>query len=92
MRIILLTLGSFGDVNPFIGLGLALQKRGHDVVMIANGYFEPILRRLGLPSRPLVPLKFMWICCTIRILGIIKEGLFYSLGTAWQLFPKLSPK
>jgi rhamnosyltransferase subunit B len=48
MRILLLTIGSFGDVNPFIGLGLALQKRGHEVMVIANTYFEPMLKKVGL--------------------------------------------
>jgi hypothetical protein len=41
-------LGSLGDVNPFIGLGLALKERGHDVVIITNSYFEPIVKQIGL--------------------------------------------
>lgn len=48
MRILLLPLGSLGDVNPFIGLGLALQKRGHEVVVVTNGYFERIVKQAGL--------------------------------------------
>src|SRR5713101_5517338 len=48
MRVLLLPLGSLGDVNPFIGLGLALQKRGHDVVVIANSYFESPIKQVGL--------------------------------------------
>src|SRR4249920_3530994 len=48
MRILLLPLGSLGDVNPFIGLGLALQKRGYEVVVITNGYFESIVKQAGL--------------------------------------------
>jgi rhamnosyltransferase subunit B len=41
----LIALGSYGDVHPFIGLAIALQKRGHDVVLMANPRFEPIIRR-----------------------------------------------
>jgi rhamnosyltransferase subunit B len=48
MRILLLPLGSLGDVNPFIGLGLALQQRGHEAVVIANDYFAPMVKRSGL--------------------------------------------
>lgn len=48
MRILLLPLGSLGDVNPFVGIGLALQRRGHEVVVITNAYFEPALKQAGL--------------------------------------------
>ena len=33
MKIVLLTLGTRGDVGPFIALGKALVSRGHDVVL-----------------------------------------------------------
>ena len=48
MRILLLPLGSLGDVNPFIGLGLALQKRGHEVVVVTNAGFESKIKQAGL--------------------------------------------
>jgi rhamnosyltransferase subunit B len=48
MRVLLLPLGSHGDINPFIGLGLALQERGHEAVVIANSYFESIIKQVGL--------------------------------------------
>jgi UDP:flavonoid glycosyltransferase YjiC (YdhE family) len=31
-----------------MGLGLALRERGHEVTIITNEYFEPLVRRLGL--------------------------------------------
>ena len=46
---LLLPFGSAGDVHPFVGLGLALQNRGHDVEIATNGYFESLIRRCGLP-------------------------------------------
>src|SRR5437868_121543 len=48
MRVLLLPLGSHGDINPFIGLGLALQERGQEAVVIANSYFESIIKQVGL--------------------------------------------
>ena len=49
MRVLLLLpLGSLGDINPFIGLGLGLRERGHEVVVIANSYFESMVKHAGL--------------------------------------------
>ena len=53
MTIILLTLGSAGDIHPFVGLGLALRRRGHRVVLIANPAFGPVADRVGLEVVPL---------------------------------------
>jgi rhamnosyltransferase subunit B len=53
MTILLLTIGSAGDVHPFIGLGLALQSRGHRVKLITNPYFGETARRAGLELIPL---------------------------------------
>lgn len=41
-------VGSSGDVHPFVGLGLALQHRGHSVRLATNGYFRPLVERVGI--------------------------------------------
>ncbi len=48
MHFLLITLGSRGDINPFIGLGLALKKRGHGVTIITSEIYEKLLVDLGL--------------------------------------------
>lgn len=48
MNILLVTLGSHGDVHPFVGIGRALQRRGHSVTILTNPYFEPLIRSAGL--------------------------------------------
>lgn len=48
MQILLQPVGSAGDVHPFVGLGLALKERGHQVVVVTNGYFANLIRRVGL--------------------------------------------
>jgi len=46
--ILLCTIGSAGDVNPFIGIGQELIKRGFRVVLITSQYFETEARSVGL--------------------------------------------
>jgi UDP:flavonoid glycosyltransferase YjiC (YdhE family) len=47
-HVLLVPIGSAGDVHPLIGVGRALAARGRKVTIITNGYFEPIVRRAGL--------------------------------------------
>ena len=47
-RFLLHPVGSAGDVYPFIGLGLALKARGHDVTVLTSGYFRETAERTGL--------------------------------------------
>lgn len=53
MRILMTPVGSGGDVHPYVKVALALQQRGHDVSMIINPYFGPLLDRVGLPFVPI---------------------------------------
>lgn len=53
MRILVITLGSAGDVHPFVALALALRDRGHAVRFATNPHFAPLVERLGLPLRPI---------------------------------------
>jgi rhamnosyltransferase subunit B len=46
-RFILVTLGSGGDVYPFIGIANTLQERGHEVILLANDLFEEEVKRFG---------------------------------------------
>jgi rhamnosyltransferase subunit B len=46
--ILLCTIGSAGDVYPFIGLGLALRQRGYRVTLITSRFFETQARDAGL--------------------------------------------
>lgn len=48
MRILIFPMGSAGDVHPFIGVGKALQARGHDVQVATNSFFESSVTRAGL--------------------------------------------
>jgi rhamnosyltransferase subunit B len=47
-NILLIPVGSAGDVHPFVALGLALRDRGHRVTVITSAYFEQLVRKAGL--------------------------------------------
>jgi len=54
-RILISTFGSFGDVNPYIGLGLALQRRGHEPILAMPGIYRQAVEGEGLGFRAIRP-------------------------------------
>lgn len=52
MRITLVTLGSTGDVRPYVLLGCELKKRGHDVTVATFSAFEEMVKREQLGFYP----------------------------------------
>lgn len=53
-RIILVTLGSSGDVHPFVGIGRALARRGHEVIVATSEPFREIVEKAGLAFRSIL--------------------------------------
>ncbi len=52
MRILLTTWGSRGDFHPFLSLALELQKRGHQVTLGANPYWQEESQKAGIRFIP----------------------------------------
>ena len=52
MNILLIALGSAGDVHPVVGLAIALESRGHRVSVATSPYFEALVRRVGVEFIP----------------------------------------
>lgn len=48
LAIILVGLGSAGDVHPNVGLGVALKRRGHRVTLVAASVFRDLAAQVGL--------------------------------------------
>lgn len=48
MRILILTYGTRGDVQPFLALGQGLKARGHDVWLATSTRFESFIEAQGL--------------------------------------------
>lgn len=55
MRITILTLGTHGDVQPFVALGIGLQRAGHTVRLAARDRYREFVTRHGLEFASLGP-------------------------------------
>ena len=79
-RILILTLGSRGDVQPYVALGAALARRGHDVMVSTGQGFDDLITGHGLTSAPL----------SIDIQAMIDtpeiQAAMTSLRGKWQAF------
>lgn len=48
MHFLMTSVGSSGDVHPYIGLGRRLRERGHEVTLLAADPHQPAIERAGL--------------------------------------------
>jgi rhamnosyltransferase subunit B len=55
LRIVLSTIGTFGDINPLIAVALELKRRGHVPVMAIPAVFKPKIVPLGLEFHEVRP-------------------------------------
>jgi len=44
-RVVIATFGSFGDVNPYVGLALGLKQRGHRPVLATAEFYRSYIER-----------------------------------------------
>jgi len=48
MNILIVAVGSYGDVLPLVGLGRELYSRGHTITFFTNGHFANLVQQAGL--------------------------------------------
>jgi UDP:flavonoid glycosyltransferase YjiC (YdhE family) len=53
VKVVIMTIGSQGDVAPFLGLGVGLQGAHHDVTIATQDSFAAVVREHGLGFRAL---------------------------------------
>jgi UDP:flavonoid glycosyltransferase YjiC (YdhE family) len=53
MNILIVTVGSYGDVLPLVGLGRELRSRGHGVTFFTNGHFADLIQQAELKFVPM---------------------------------------
>jgi sterol 3beta-glucosyltransferase len=52
MRVVIISVGSRGDVQPFVALGVGLRQAGHDVCIATRSRFELFVGEHGLDFAP----------------------------------------
>ncbi len=53
MKVCIFSIGTQGDVRPFVALGLGLQEAGHQVCIVTGDSCESLVRSHGLDYAPL---------------------------------------
>jgi sterol 3beta-glucosyltransferase len=79
MRVAIETLGSRGDVQPYVALALALLARGHDVQLAAPAQFQGFVERHNIPYVAL-PGEFLTLLDTPEGKAAIVGGQGFSGG------------
>ncbi len=87
MRIVFATFGTFGDVNPLIGIGSELVRRGHAVVLAAPEMFRRQAASGGLGFKPVRPEQRADDAAMIAMIYDRKHGT--ERGLREFLFPAL---
>jgi len=58
MKVILISIGTLGDMEPFLSIGQILQEKGHQVICAFPGQFKTIAEESNLQFASL-GLKFI---------------------------------
>lgn len=99
-RIVILTNGSRGDVQPYIALGLGLQQSGYEVLLAADARFQQLVEDYELPfaaiggdvrelleSKTAIQLRDSGQQLRWMLYAIRESGAYLSRGyvDAWEL-------
>jgi sterol 3beta-glucosyltransferase len=55
MQLLIPTIGSRGDLQPYIALGIGLQKAGYSIVIASHPLFRELVESYGLTFAPIGP-------------------------------------
>lgn len=85
----MLTLGSHGDVQPFVALGRGLQAAGHRATLCAPTHFEAFVTGQGVAYAPMDN-GFVELLSTLETRAAVEDmgSLPGALRTVWRLLPK----
>lgn len=77
MRVLIITLGSLGDLLPFLTIAKALRARGHEVCIGASSKFETHVRSIGV--------DFASVFASERLQIPVEDARFWDLDRTWSL-------
>lgn len=91
VRVLVVSIGSAGDVHPFMAIALRLRERGHIVSFVTNPYFAPLLQQAELPLLPVGTVEqfeeaishpALW--SQVRAFGVLATIIRYSTPTVYR--------
>ncbi|MFG5409412.1 glycosyltransferase [Piscinibacter sakaiensis] len=92
MRVLLLTLGSRGDIEPFIALGIGLRAAGHEVTLGATRHLADVIEGHGLRHAPMDDGFFELLHSRAGREGVQRSGSITGmLSTTLRLARQLGP-
>ncbi|MGL6313326.1 glycosyltransferase [Vibrio sp. WXL103] len=71
MKVLLMTIGSRGDIEPFIALGVGLKNKGHQVFICAPARFQPMIEAYEL--------NYSFL--TDELFEIVEKGTLEAMGS-----------
>jgi len=77
MRVTIITVGSRGDAQPYVALGVGLARRGHAVTVATHEIFRPLVRDSGLAFAPIAgdPAAVVAAADHWLVTGRVRDGL-----------------
>jgi rhamnosyltransferase subunit B len=54
-RIVITSIGSLGDIYPYLALARRLMDRGHEAIFATSAYYRPLIEGEGVAFRPVRP-------------------------------------
>lgn len=92
VRVLLLTLGSRGDIEPFIALGIGLRAAGHEATLCASSRFGSVIEGHGLRHAPMDDGFLELLHSPAGREGLERSGSFVGmLSTALRLARQVGP-
>lgn len=92
MRVLLATLGSRGDVEPFLALAIALREAGHEPILCASRRFAEWIKSYGVAYQPMDD-GFVTLLESLEGRAGLERatGALGMLRTIWRLAPQIKP-
>jgi UDP:flavonoid glycosyltransferase YjiC (YdhE family) len=88
MRITIFTIGTRGDIQPFIPLAKALQQAGHTLRLVCGSNFRDLVERAGIEFAP-TDLDYKEILLSPEIQTEMEKGGANLLLVMLKLFPRV---
>jgi sterol 3beta-glucosyltransferase len=92
VHVLLLTLGSRGDIEPFLALGIGLRAAGHEATLCASRHFGAWIEAHGVRHAPMDDGFLELLHSPTGREGLERSGSFFGmLSTALRLARQVGP-